>query len=381
MTQWRSLKLPGCIEKPPKIQKIPKKSFLSKGKFPVVSQEKGLINGYWDQEADAVKVDRPLVIFGDHTQVVKLVDFDFVVGADGVKVLKPREFLAPEYLYYYLLGHPQKELGYARHYRLLKELDVRFPILSEQQRIVSILDEAFSGIETAIANTEKNLANVRGLFESLLNVRFLNVPDHWSKEKLSKVCGFQGGSQPPKSAFISEPRSGYVRLLQIRDFKSDDKAVYIPESSKNRLCSEYDIMIGRYGASVGQIHSGKAGAYNVALIKTIPDLSRIEPRFLFYYLRSKAFQEPLASVASRSAQAGFSKSDISSFLVPLPCINDQHGIIEVLDDVWGQTSSLKRNVNQKLNALTELKQSLLQKAFSGELTADKLESEVDQAVA
>ena len=93
----------------------------------------------------------------------------------------------------------------------------------------------------------------------------------WKNVNLGQVSDFQGGSQPPKSTFIDEPRDGYIRLLQIRDFKSDHRAVYITVSKKNRTCKSDDIMIGRYGASVGQIHRGKAGVYNVALIKTIPN--------------------------------------------------------------------------------------------------------------
>ena len=88
----------------------------------------------------------------------------------------------------------------------------------------------------------------------------------WELKALGDVCDFKGGSQPPKSQFIHEPQPGYVRMLQIRDFKSDEKAVYIPITDKTNQCAETDIMIGRYGASVGQIHRGKSGAYNVALI-------------------------------------------------------------------------------------------------------------------
>src|SRR5699024_2909887 len=109
--------------------KILKKNFKDKGSYPIVSQEKGLINGYWDNESDVVCVDRPMVVFGDHTQVIKFVDFNFVVGADGVKLLKPKAFLDARFFYYYLLGNPLKALGYARHFRLLKEIDVVVPPL------------------------------------------------------------------------------------------------------------------------------------------------------------------------------------------------------------------------------------------------------------
>lgn len=242
--------------------------------------------------------------------------------------------------------------------------------LEEQKRIVAILDEAFAGIDTAIANTEKNLANARELFESYLNAVFNQLGDGWRTIKLAEVSGFQGGAQPPKSVFSNSPRNGYIRLLQIRDFKSDSKAVYIPESPKNRLCNENDIMIGRYGASVGQIHRGKAGAYNVALIKTIPSLELVDPNYFYYYLKSPAFQQPLMSVADRSAQAGFSKKDIETFGVPIPLFPEQKSIVATLDDLGAETQRLERIYQQKLTALAELKQSLLQKAFSGELIAD-----------
>ena len=111
--------------------------------------------------------------------------------------------------------------------------------------------------------------------------------------RLGDVCSFQGGSQPPKSNFIQEPKHGYVRLLQIRDFTSDSKAVYIPKELAKRTCEKTDIMIGRYGASVGQIHRGKEGSYNVALIKTIPDLNLINQDYFYYYLQSPIFQMPL----------------------------------------------------------------------------------------
>lgn len=146
--------------------------------------------------------------------------------------------------------------------------------------------------------------------------------NNWKTIKLGELTEFQGGSQPPKNQFIYEPREGYVRFLQIRDFTSDKNKTYIPVSSQNRLCNEDDVLIGRYGASVGKILTGKSGAYNVAIIKTIPNENLVEKKFLLYFLQSKFFQENLQQVASRAAQAGFSKSDIHDFPVPLPFSNE-----------------------------------------------------------
>lgn len=127
----------------------------------------------------------------------------------------------------------------------------------EQQRIVGILDKAFEGIATAKANAEQNLRNARALFEGYLWEVFGPNGKGWPTQKLGAVCEFEGGSQPPKSNFVHAPKTGYVRFLQIRDFGSDKYITFIPESKKNRLCRNDDIMIGRYGASVGKILTGQ----------------------------------------------------------------------------------------------------------------------------
>jgi type I restriction enzyme S subunit len=185
---WEKYYFEDCIEKVTYTQKIQRKDFLNDGVFPVVSQEAEDINGYWDNEADLFKVTTPVVIFGDHTKVLKYVDFDFVLGADGVKILLPRKLLYPNYFYYQLQTANLESLGYARHYRLLKNLEIVCPPLPEQQRIVGILDEAFDGIATAKANAEKNLQNARALFESHLQSVFAQRGEGWVEKKLGDVC-------------------------------------------------------------------------------------------------------------------------------------------------------------------------------------------------
>ena len=151
---WQTKPFEDCIEKVTYTSKIQRKYFLDTGTFPVVSQEDAFINGYWDGEDDVFRVETPLVVFGDHTKVLKYVDFDFVLGADGVKLLPPKEFLVPKFFYYQLQTAQLDSLGYARHYKLLKELQINYPDKAEQHRIVALLDEAFDGIDTARANAE-----------------------------------------------------------------------------------------------------------------------------------------------------------------------------------------------------------------------------------
>ncbi len=256
-----------------------------------------------------------------------------------------------------------------KHLSAKRILGIEFPIppLPEQRRIVAILDEAFEGIAAAKANAEQNLRNAREVFEGRLADLFCGRGYDRPIARLGDVCGFQGGSQPPKSKFQYAPAKGLVRFLQIRDFASDRNVTFIPESDKNRLCEADDIMLGRYGASVGKVLTGLGGAYNVALIKTIPDQSRISKRYLYHYLTSPAFQSPLRKVAARSAQDGFSREDINPFALPLPSLAEQAKTVEMLDSVEAECDLLGQQYKTAAAALDQLKASLLHQAFTGAL--------------
>lgn len=190
-----------------------------------------------------------------------------------------------------------------------------------------------------------------------------SLASKWELKKLGEVCSFQGGSQPPKSQFIYEKRDGYVRFLQIRDFKSDKNITYIPESPKNRYCSDDDILLGRYGASVGKVLINKTGAYNVAVMKTIPDEKVLFKRYLFFYFTSKDFQNRLEIVSSRSAQNGFSKSDIFDFPILVPTLPQQKQIVDTLDKAFIAIDTAKANAEQNLQNAKELFESYLQNVF------------------
>ncbi|HBQ3154592.1 TPA: restriction endonuclease subunit S [Klebsiella quasipneumoniae subsp. similipneumoniae] len=146
-----------------------------------------------------------------------------------------------------------------------------------------------------------------------------------------EVCDIQGGTQPPKDEFVYDKKDGYIRLLQIQDFKREDKAVYIKDRHTLKKCNSDDILIGRYGASIGKIFSGLSGAYNVALVKTIPDLKKINKRFLWHFLNSVVFQEFIKNVSTRAAQAGFNKDDLAKLKIYLPSLNEQVKLASVLD--------------------------------------------------
>ena len=169
---WEKRKFNDCLQKVKSAKKIPKKSFLVEGEYPIVSQEKGLINGYWNNFEDVLTIEKPIVVFGDHTKIVKLIDFDFVKGADGIVLLLPIKEIDSKFFAYQLQNFKLRDLGYARHYRLLKENEIVFPSVSEQKQIVERLDKVFTAIDLAKANLEKNILYLEDLKKSILQKAF-----------------------------------------------------------------------------------------------------------------------------------------------------------------------------------------------------------------
>lgn len=129
-------------------------------------------NGYWNKASDVFKVRHPVVIFGDHTQVLKYIDFDFVLGADGVKILLPKPFLIPKFFFYHLRSVSLQSLGYSRHYRLLKEIQIGYPNTSTQATIVAKLDELHAEIQRLESIYQQKLAALNALKKSLLHQAF-----------------------------------------------------------------------------------------------------------------------------------------------------------------------------------------------------------------
>jgi type I restriction enzyme, S subunit len=245
---------------------------------------------------------------------------------------------------------------------------IPLPPLPEQQRIVGILDEAFADIATAKANAEKNLQNARALFESHLHAVFTHRGPGWVETTLGDVCSFVGGSQPPKSVFVSEPGPDLIRLIQIRDYKSDKNVVYIPRSLARRFCDADDVMIGRYGPPIFQILRGLEGAYNVALMKAVPKEAKLDRDYLYYFLKNPDLLEYVIYHSARAAgQIGLTKETLEPYPLALPSLPEQRLITARLDALQTETRRLEALYAKKLAALDELKSALLHQAFSGQL--------------
>lgn len=144
-----------------------------------------------------------------------------------------------------------------------------------------------------------------------------DIPIGWSVKNLTDLMSYAGGQQPPASEFIHEPREGYIRLVQIRDYETDAYATYIPIASKNKICDDHDIMIARYGVSLGRICYGLNGAYNVALAKVTP-YKPFYKEFLRCFLNTDTFYNGINGSGERSAQQGFNQGNMEAFDLAVP---------------------------------------------------------------
>ncbi|MGU8476852.1 restriction endonuclease subunit S [Clostridium perfringens] len=188
---------------------------------------------------------------------------------------------------------------------------------------------------------------------------------------LIDVCDFQGGSQPPKDKWITQYKDGYIRMLQIRDFtQKRDERDYVEVSNRIKICKKDDVLIARYGASVGKILTGLEGAYNVAIIKSIPS-KLIDKRYLYYYFNSSYFQNFLKNVGSRAAQAGFNKEDLREAKIFVPKIEHQRNIVSILNK---SKNLIERRKNQ-IEQLDLLVKSKFIEMFRGDKNFDYIKIE------
>ena len=200
------------------------------------------------------------------------------------------------------------------------------------------------------------------------------IPDSWEWIRHNDIFEISGGSQPPKSKFRNEKLENYIRLYQIRDYGENPVPVYIPISTASKRTQKGDILLARYGASLGKVFWAEDGAYNVAMAKVIPIYSCvneiIDKEYLFYYYHNDLYRSVIFN-NSRSAQAGFNKEDLDNMWFPLPPKEEQRRIVLALNNVLPhieEYSDAERTLHGYNKEFPEkLKKSILQEAVQGKL--------------
>ncbi|BAH69753.1 hypothetical protein MBIO_0489 [Mycoplasmopsis fermentans PG18] len=210
--------------------------------------------------------------------------------------------------------------------------------------------------------------NIKDITEELP----FEIPENWAWVRHNNIFEIIGGSQPPKSKFIEHEKQGYIRLYQIRDYGENPNPVYIPSKFAFKQSEKNDILLARYGASIGKVFFAENGAYNVALAKVkkmfINDW--INKEFMFIFYKSSIYQT-LVKNNSRSAQAGFNKDDLKNLFMPIPSLNESSRIVSKWNDLNKLINEYENKENQlfKLDSKIKdkLQKSILQYAIQGKL--------------
>jgi type I restriction enzyme S subunit len=255
-------------------------------------------------------------------------------------------------------------------------IEVRIPPLPEQQRLVTILDEVFAALATAKENAAKNLQNARELFESVLQGVFANRGVGWEERKLGEVCGFVrgpfGGSLK-KEIFVTDGYAVYEQQHAIYN-QFDEIRYFINESKFNEM-QRFEInpenLIMSCSGTMGKVaivpKGVKKGIINQALLLLKPNKHMLNT-FIKYWMESENFQESLKAYSQGAAiQNVASVKILKEISIPYPPLPEQRAIVAKLDALSAETKKLEAIYQQKLANLEELKQSVLRKAFRGEI--------------
>ena len=308
---------------------------------------------------------------------------DSQVCSTGFFVLRPKEeLLDPRFLFHFLFTDSfmseMEKLQKGASYPAVNDSDVNnqyipLPPLEEQKRIVAILDETFTGIDQAIRNTEKNLASAREIFESYLNSIFTNRGGDWVEKKLGDVCEVKDGTHDsPK--YVSEGIP-FVTQKNIRhDGLNFDNIKFISREDHEKFYTRSnvrygDIIISMIGANRGMscIVDDKR-VFSIKNVGLIKENVQINQSFLLYFLKSNQAQKYIESSSRGGAQPFIGLAKLREFPILISPLREQVKIVDFLDEAYNSTQRLESIYKRKIEALKELKQSILQKAFTGELT-------------
>ncbi len=247
----------------------------------------------------------------------------------------------------------------------LSPLIVHYPPIPEQKRIVAILDQVFADIEQARAKTEQNLKNARELFESYLQQVFSQRGEGWGFYKLSELCNLISGQHIDAKNYNNEQR-GIGYLTGPSDFGVINPTVTKWTEHPKRTAIKGDILITVKGSGVGKVNIMSAGELAISrqLMAVRPTNAVGDLLYWFLSMQFDYFQ----SLANGAAIPGISRHDVLDLKLSIPLSGDQQELVDRISQFNLETVDLERIYTDKLSSLDELKKSILQKAFSGELT-------------
>lgn len=267
----------------------------------------------------------------------------------------------------------------------LRQIEIAFPkSLPEQQRIVSILDEAFSAIERSRNNAEQNLKNARELFESYLQGVFEN--GNWETKTIQEITKVVNGYAFASKDFkpTNTIKSVKITNVGVKEF-IEEADNYLPEKF-NETLKDFQVREGNIvialtrtiisaGLKVAVVPASYDGALvNQRVAALVPNEKFAYQNFLYYFLTTSGVAKYVLAHVNTLMQPNLAINDLKNLPVPCPPLNEQQSIVRQLDVLRAETQKLETIYQQKLLNLEELKKSVLQKAFTGELSAEHKET-------
>lgn len=369
---WTYKKFEDCMEKVVYTSKILSKDYLEEGAFPIVSQEEELISGYWNNDKDLFHIIKPVVVFGDHTRVLKYIDFNFVLGADGVKILQPTDDIKAKFLYYYLKWFDVPSLGYSRHYKLLKECLVPVPPLQVQKQICSLLDKLSRVIE-AKKEQLKELDNLaQAIFYDMFGDPTINDKG-WVIKPFNTLCSNMTkgpfGSDIKKKLFVPKSSDTYKVYIQVNAIQKDENLgdYYISKDYFDNKMSRFEVKPrdyiitcdGTLGKYIRLSESMERGIISASLLRiTLNDsisyryFESLWDNYILYKLKSQARNAALIHLPSAKK--------IGEELVPVPPLPLQQSFAEKVEAIERQ----KELINQSIREVQTLFDSRMDYWFS-----------------
>jgi len=324
--------------------------------------------------------------FAISEQCTRFVEGKFFLNDSGLTINpKEKENVDSKFLNYQILslndeiyslgrGTAQKNLNMDE----FKKLNFSYPQnLSEQKRIVAKLDECFEAINTARANVEKNLNNAKELFQSQLNQFFSQKGEGWVEKKLGDIASFRNGLN-----FTKNSDGENIKIVGVKDFQQNywipfdelDEVIIDGVLSQIDYLEKNDIITVRSNGNpnligrcilASEVHDKTShSGFTIRIRLESEDLFS---SFLCYYLKSQKARKELVESGTGVNIKSLNQQTLSSIYVTYPNLFEQKSLVQKIDRLKSQTQSLESNYQQELDALDELKKSILQKAFNGEL--------------
>lgn len=340
--------------------KVPTSAYLTTGKYPIIDQGKNFISGYRNDDK-GLYTNTPSIIFGDHTRILKYIDTPFFIGADGVKILKPKiKNCNYKYLYYALCNIKIPDTGYNRHFKWLKESDINLPDLAIQNKIVNILDH----ISNLIMLRKQQLSKLDQLVKSRFIEMFGDLKSNQKKWHIASFNDFAVIDTSMTTDFKKYANYPHIGIDCIEKNTGEIKN-YRTVKNDNIISGKYiftkqHIIYSKIRPNLNKValptFNGLCSADAYPILPISEKCSRF---FLAYVMRSEFFLEYILQFSTRTNLPKVNKKELQGFCMPLPPLPLQ----EQFADFVQQVDKVKSSVKQSLETLETLKKSLMQEYF------------------